>query len=139
VSLYLVDSEVWIGAFNPKDRYHEKAKPIVQAVSSGALGRVFITDHIFGEVTTYLRRKVGPDRSAGVGEAMLNSPHLETIFVDEDIFNAAHHIFRRYRQLSFADAVSVVMVRERKLPGIFSFDTGFDAVRDVRRLDAIPG
>ncbi len=136
--MYVVDSGVWIGAFNPRDRYYEKAKPIVQAVSSGALGKILITDHIFGEVTTYLRRKVGPDRSAGVGEAMLNSPHLETVFVDEDVFNAAHHIFRRYTQLSFADAVSVVIVRGRKSPGIFSFDSGFDAVRDVRRLDALP-
>ncbi len=136
--MYVVDSGVWIGAFNPRDRYHERAKPIVEAVSGGELGRALISDHIFGEVTTYLRRKVGPERSAGVGEAMLDSPHLETVFVDEDVFNAAHHIFRRYRQLSFADAVSVVIIRESKSPGIFSFDSGFDAVRDVRRLDGLP-
>jgi len=139
--LYLVDSGVWIGAFNPRDRHHERPKPIVGvgAVSEGALGRVFITNHIFGEVVTYLRRKIGPDRSAEVGEAMLNSAHVDTLFVDDDIFNAAHHIFRTYRQLSFADAISVVIVRDRKLPGIFSFDGGFDAVRDVNRLEALPG
>lgn len=127
-----------IGAFNPRDAHHTKARPILEALVAGKLGRVLITDHIFGEVTTYLRKKVGPESSCQVAEAMLDSEHLEVAFVNEDIFNAAYHIFRRYERLAFTDAASVVVYRNRRASGIFSFDRGFDAVRNMNRLETIP-
>jgi predicted nucleic acid-binding protein len=55
---------------------------------AGEIGRVLITDHIFGEVTTYLRRNVVVYRNRGasgifsfdrVFDAVRNINRLETI------------------------------------------------------------
>ncbi len=136
--MYVIDSGVWIGAFNPNDRYHQKAKVILQSLVNGELGRALITDHILGEVTTYLRMKIRPDRSPEVARVMLDSDHLEIVYVDRDILNAAYHIFKRYEQLSFADAVSIVVIRNKGASGIFSFDKGFDGARNIHRFETVP-
>jgi len=135
---YLVDSGVWIGAFNPRDRYHEEAKLIIRGIADRAIQSVIITDHILGEVTTYIRKKVGSEASVRAAEAMLDTNLLEIIFSDEDDFNAAYHIFKRYEGLSHADALSVVFARNLQSPGIFSFDAGFDGIRGITRLEKIP-
>lgn len=136
--MYFVDSGVWIGAFNPKDAHHREAKPILKAITDGKLGKALFTDHVFGEVVTYLRRKIGSRQSVGVAKALLDSGHVEVVFVNEDIFSAAYHIFERYPQLSFADATSVVVMQDRGVSEIFSFDRGFDGVQDLRRLETVP-
>lgn len=136
--LYFVDSGVWIGAFNPKDKHHEEAEPIVTAVTEGEIGKVLITDHIFGEVVTYVRKKMSPVRSSDVAEAMLNSKHVEIAYVDEDTFNGSYHVFQKYGQLSFADATAVVVMRNRGLSKIFSFDSDFDSVQSVTRFTELP-
>jgi len=111
---------------------------MLEGLVAGEIGRVLITEHIFGEVTTYLRKKMGPGSSSQVAEAMLDSEHLEVVFVNEDIYNTTSHIFRRYERLSFTDAASVVVYRNRGASGIFSFDRVFDAVRNINRLETIP-
>lgn len=133
--MYLLDSGVWIGAFNPKDVHHSEAKPIL---TSGELEKVLLTDHIFGEVLTYARRKIRPEQSVEIAKAILNSEHTEVIFIDEDIFNAAYHIFRRYHQLSFADSATVAVMRDRNISEIVSFDSDFDGVQNISRLEVLP-
>lgn len=135
--MYLFDSGVWVGAFNPKDGHHRKAKAIIEALIGGQLGKALMTDHIFDEVTTYLRMKTRPDRSPEAARAMLDSDHIQMIYVDRDILNSAYHMFKRYEQLSLADAASVVVIRNMGGDGIFSFDHGFDVVRDVNRLETV--
>lgn len=127
-----------MGAFNPKDAYHDRAKPILEAVTDGELGRIIITDHIFGEVVTYTRRKIGVEESVKAARAMLDTDHVEIVVINDDLFSASYHIFERYPQLSFADAASIVVMRDRDATEIFSFDSGFDGVREVNRLNALP-
>lgn len=110
----------------------------MEAVTDGELATVLLTDHIFGEVVTYLRRKMGSRQSIEVTEALLDSEHVEMIFIDDDLFNAGYHIFKRYPQLSFADATSVAAMRDRDITEIFSFDSDFDGVQNVVRLSTLP-
>ena len=136
--MYLVDSGVWIGGFNPKDVYYPKAKPILRAITEGKLGKILITNCIFNEIVTYLRRKVGSRLSIEVARALLDSEHVKIEHVDERIFNAAYHVFERYSELSFTDAVTVVTMLDRGVKRIFSFDSGFDRVKGIERLESIP-
>ena len=135
--MYLVDSGVWIGAFIPKDRHHQEAVAVLKKISKGELGKVLITDLIFGEVVTYVRRKVGGRQSIEAARALLNSEHVEIIHIDEHTFNAAYHMFERYPGLSFTDAASVAVMRDRGVQQMLSFDKGFDGIRDIVRLEAV--
>ncbi|KUO41453.1 MAG: hypothetical protein AVW06_04385 [Hadesarchaea archaeon DG-33-1] len=136
--MFFVDSGVWIGAFVPKDAHHEEALSVVKATASGKLDRVLTTAYIFNEVVTYVRRKIGAPQSIKVARALLDSENVKIVHVDEKIFNTAYHMFERYPRLSFTDAVTVVVMKDRGVEQLFSFDRGFDAVKDVRRLETIP-
>lgn len=136
--MYIVDSGVWIGAFNPKDAHYGKAAGIVEAISRGKLGRALITSFIFGEVVTYVRRKIGPERATEVARAMLDSKHVEILHIDGHMFNAGCHIFEVYPRLSFADSVSAAVMEDTGIRHIISFDSGFDGVRDIIRLESVP-
>jgi len=135
--MYLVDSGVWIGAANPKDTRHREAAAVLKVILKGELGKVLITDLIFSEVVTYIRRKVGRKQSIEVARMLIDSEHVEIIYIDEHVFNAAYHMFERYPELSFTDAASVAIMIDLGIQQIFSFDKGFDGVRDIVRLEAI--
>ncbi len=135
--MYLIDSGVWIGAANPKDAHHREAAAVLKTILKGRLGKVYITDFIFSEVVTYIRRKIGQKESIEVAKMLLDSRHVEILHTDENIFNAAYHLFERYARLSFADAVSVTVMRDRGIRHIVSFDRGFDGVQGIVRLEAV--
>jgi predicted nucleic acid-binding protein len=103
----------------------------------GGLGKVYITDFIFSEVVTYVRRKIGQKQSADVARMLLDSRYVEIIHTDESLFNAAYHMFERYAELSFTDAVSVTVMKDRGIRQIVSFDRGLDSVREIIRLETI--
>lgn len=135
--MYFVDSGVWIGGSNPKDAHHREAVVVLKAILRGELGKVIITDLIFDEVVTYIRRKVGRKQSVEAARMLLDSKHVEIVFINEHTFNAAYHMFERYPELSFTDAASVAIMLDQGIQQIFSFDKGFDSVRDLIRLEVI--
>lgn len=135
--MYLVDSGVWIGASNPKDSHYREAVAVLKAILKGELGKILITDLIFDETVTYIRRKVGRKQSIEAARMLLDSKHVEIIHIDEHIFNAAYHMFERYQELSFTDAASVAIMIDRGIQQIFSFDKGFDSIRDIIRLETV--
>lgn len=135
--MYFIDSGVWIGGSNPKDVRHREAVVVLKAILKGALGKIIITDLIFDEVVTYIRRKVGQKQSVEAARTLLDSKHVEIVYIDEHTFNAAYHMFERYPELSFTDAASVAIMLDRGIQQIFSFDKGFDGVRSIIRLKTV--
>lgn len=135
--MYLIDSGVWIGASNPKDNHHQEAAAVLKVILKGELGKVLITNFVFNEVVTYIRRKVGRGQSIEAAKMLLDSKHVEILHADEHLFNAAYHMFERYPELSFTDAVSVAAMKDRAIQQIVSFDKDFDSVREIVRLEAI--
>jgi predicted nucleic acid-binding protein len=135
--MYIVDSGVWIGAANPRDAYHQKATAVLKAILEGRAGKALITNLIFAEVVTYIKRKVGAEESIEVAKVLMDSKHVEIVHVDEHLFNAAYHMFERYPKLSFADAASVAVAKDMKIQRIISFDKDFDGIRDIVRSEAI--
>jgi len=135
--MYLIDSGVWIGASNPKDTHHREAASVLKSILTGDLGKVLITNLIFSEVVTYIRRKVGQKQSVEAAMMLIDSERVEIIHVDENAFNAAYHMFERYPELSFADAASVAVMKDRDIQQIVSFDKGFNGIRDIVRFETV--
>ena len=131
---YFIDSGVWIAAFNKRDVNHEKAKLIINNVSEGKLSKIVISDYIYDEVLTYLRKKIGSNASNEIAQIMLESPHISIQYIDNTSFNASYHIFRLYEQLSFTDASTVVLIRNQGIQYLLSFDTDFDGIKGIIRL-----
>ncbi len=135
--LFFVDSGVWIAAFNKKDKHHKAASKIINQLLDDQIDKAYISDYVFDEVTTYIKKKISPEASILVAEAMLDSQNIEIIFMDEKIFNASYHIFKMYDRLSFTDASIVVIMKNRKIKLLYSFDSGFDSVKEIQRLNIV--
>jgi len=70
-----------------------------------------------------------------VGKAMLTSPRIFTVFVDESILDEALSAYPAYNgRLSLTDVVSTVVMKRYGVSEIFSHDSDFDSVRGIRRL-----
>ncbi|HMF34804.1 MAG TPA: PIN domain-containing protein [Candidatus Lokiarchaeia archaeon] len=135
---YFIDSGVWIAAYNQKDLHHEAGSKIITALTNNQLGIAMISNQIFNEVVTFVRKRFGFDASNRAAEAMINSPHVATRMIDEKAFNAAYHIFQLYERLSFTDAAMVVIMKNEGIRFLFSFDSDFDGIKDIVRLADIP-
>ena len=131
----IIDSGVWIAAFNKKNINHIIGKRIAEAIDDGKIQDAFITDYIFNEVVTYCRKKIGFDKSKEIAEKLLNSFDIQIIYTDKATFNASYHIFQIYPNLSFTDASLVVIMENNNIPYIYSFDSGFDVVKVIHRLE----
>ncbi len=134
----LIDSGVWIAAFNKKDAHHVQGKTIISAITDEKLTDVLITDYIFNEVVTYTRKKLGSEVSLRIAAALLDSSHVRIITIEESVFMSSFHIFQKYDALSFTDANIVVVMKNLRIKHLFSFDSGFDSVNDILRLESLP-
>lgn len=135
---YFIDSGVWIAAYNNKDLHYNAGKKIITALTNNQLEIVIISDQIFNEVVTFLRKKFGYDASNKAAEGMINSPHVATRIIDDNTFNSAFHIFQLYERLSFTDASTVVIMKNEGIRFLFSFDSDFDGIKDIIRLEDLP-
>jgi predicted nucleic acid-binding protein len=133
----VIDSGVWIAAFNKKDVHHQQGRLIISAVTDGKLVEPRITDYIFNEVVTYTRKKLGFEVSLKIANALLDSSHVKMLVVDESMFMSSFHIFQKYDALSFTDANIVVVMKNLRLKWLYSFDSGFDGVKKITRLESL--
>ena len=132
-----VDSTVFIAAVFLKEKHHKEGKAIISFVEGGAFGTFIITDYILDEVVTFVRKRKSAVASIEVLEAMVYSPHLKLVKVENRHFEAGLQLFRTYERLSFTDAVSVAVMRDLNIDVIYSFDGDFDGIPGIVRLTNI--
>jgi len=132
-----LDSTVFIAAAFPKEKHHKEGKAIITSVEEGELGTSIITDYILDEAVTIVRKRKSAVASIEVLEAMVYSPHLKMVKVENRHFEAGLQLFRTYKRLSFTDAVSVAVMRDLNTEAIYSFDSDFDGIPEIVRLTSI--
>jgi len=80
------------------------------------------------------RRGFGATAAAEVGKAIITSPRVVTIFVDESILKESIATYPKYGgKLSLTDVVSTVIMKRYSVKGIFSHDSDFDRVAGITR------
>ena len=132
-----LDTTIFIAAIFPKEKHHKEGKGIITFVETGALSKPVITDYILDEVATFVRKRKSIAASIETLDAILYSPRLRFVKVDNRIFEAGIQLFRTYEKLSFTDAVSVATMRDLGIEIIYSFDSGFDGIPGITRLTTV--
>ena len=133
----ILDTTILIATTFPKEKHHKESKEIITSVEKGTLGKPVITDYILDEVVTFVRKRKSVAASIETLDAILSSPRLRLVKVDNRIFEAGIQLFRTYERLSFTDAVSVATMRDLGIKIIYSFDSGFDGIPGITRLTAV--
>lgn len=132
----LLDAGIVIAAFNPDDAHHATVAGLLTSLM--AEYKLVMTEAVWGEALTFLRRRGGLHQAVQAAEALLASPRLRLVHSNRRLFDHAYRLFKRYNGkhpgFSYVDALSVAVMKQEKIRQIASLDTDFDGIRGIRRL-----
>ena len=129
-----------MGDADLNDDFHDSSHNIVESARTGKTPLGLVTDFVIDELVTILgkRRGFGAGAAKDTGRAILESPRIFTVFVDDSILRAALSVYPAYKgKLSLTDVVTTVVMKKYGVSGVFSHDTDFDRVKGVRRLTSV--
>jgi predicted nucleic acid-binding protein len=85
------------------------------------------------ETVNHLLRKTSFDAAKETLEMFIRSPRITTIHNDENAFRQTSDFFAKYPGLSVTDVNIVLHMLRLKERNLFSFDKGFDIVKELSR------
>lgn len=131
----LVDSSVLIAATSARDHHHDEAAAIVHAIDRGDLPMGHVTNYALTETLNFVHERMGHTVAIDLLDRLVESSGFELVHTPQDDFDVGRIRFRRYDGLAFGDATMVAYMERIGLEYIYSFDTDFDAVDGITRLD----
>lgn len=138
--MIFIDTTVWVGDADLNDDFHESSHEIIESVRTGKTPLGLVTDFVIDELVTILgkRKGFGSGLARDTGNAILESPRIFTVFVDDGILKGALSAYPTYNgQLSLTDVVTTVVMKRYGVNNVFSHDSDFDKVKGVRRLASV--
>jgi uncharacterized protein len=128
-----VDTSFWVALRVPRDSRHGEATSLLRSVGEMHL---VTSNHVRGEMWTFLRKRAGHASGVACLEAMEGSPRLEIVHVPSSMEDVAIAWLRRHdeRRYSFVDATSFALMRSMKIKDALAFDEDFSAAgfRELR-------
>lgn len=125
MSRVFVDTSAIFGLLVPTDTMHRRALRAFDHLQAGGVPLV-TTSYVLVETYALLARRIGPDSVLRFREHF--APLLEVIWIDQRLHDSGLDLLleRRWKGLSLVDAVSFVVMRERRLEEVFAFDRHFE-------------
>lgn len=135
-----VDAGVFYAQADRSANRHDTAREALNEVLRGEYGQPYTSDYVYDEaVTLTLARTDDHAKAATVGRRLRGEDEFPSLLriehVRPPLFDEAVEIFERYddQRLSFTDATTVALVRDRDIDHVLAFDDDFDGLVD--RLD----
>ncbi|MBI2940542.1 MAG: PIN domain-containing protein [Chloroflexi bacterium] len=121
-----VDAGAWIALSDAGDQYHGAAVEAYHDLSRHS--PTFVTTNlVIAEAYVLIRRAAGHPAAMRFLRALRQSSRLLRIYSDAALEQEAEEVLARYadQDISFVDAVSFVVMRERGITDAFAFDRHF--------------
>lgn len=139
-----IDTGVFYAHHDADASRHEPGVTALNHVlASTEYGRVLTSDYVYDEVVTLTHRRTG-DIADGieVGRRIRGDGYpdaIELLYSSAASFEATVDTYESYadQDLSFTDAMTVVMVERHDIDAVLSFDDDFDGVVDRLRPETI--
>jgi len=119
------DTSFWVALTLRRDRHHDDASRLWERRDQSIL----TTNHVLGEVWTFLRRRDGHPVAQRARRLLGRSSAVDTVHVDEDVEDEAWRWLSRHdeRPYSFVDATSFATMHRHGLLEALAFDGDFTA------------
>jgi len=128
--MIFVDSSYFIAIANRNDRWHRDAKRLTRRLEREDL---LTSELVLSEAVTGVGSLLGGKAGKEAYDVIVDNCTIELATAERCA--RAITVFLHYDgTLSFADAVSVVLMQEFGAQAIASFDRDFDRVRGIERL-----
>lgn len=128
-NIYFLDSSAMIALAFTSDQNHAEVRRVFDELRlSGAL--LVTTYFVFSEIMIFLRRRASVQVAITTGDRLLKSPQIFIVDINSEQYSAAWEIFKKYRDwkdLSFTDCLSFVLMDEMAITRAFTFDSDFRA------------
>ena len=120
----LADTSFWVALAASHDTHHDQ--PL--ALWTDERRPVVVTNHLAGEIWTFLRRRAG-HLAAVTAVEVLRSRRVQLVHVDESVEQDAWRWLERHdeREYSFVDATSFMLMRRLRIREALAFDGDFTA------------
>jgi len=132
--LIFIDTTIWVAAIDSSDELHEDGKKTLRALVERKISTALTTDYVLDETMTILKKRGNqPKKIVEAITAIIESPMVEVIFIDEKLFDESLRTFAKYEKLSFTDAVTLTVMHKFGIKEIFTHDTDFNLPNIVRK------
>ena len=132
-----LDTSFLVALVNADDANHKSAQSVKARIENKELGQPYFSDYIFDELVTFLlARHVRPEKIEEFGNILLEGESIKMLRVDTAVFMQSWVLFKRSEGLSFTDCTSVVLARESGIKSIASYDSDFDKLPSLKRLES---
>ncbi len=133
----ILDSNIFIGAWYKKDQYQAKSVALIEQVIEKKVGHIFITMFVVLEVLNFLLKKVPFAVAADAFDMLIKTDRIHLITIDTIMMTKIEYLFKKYKNLSLTDCSLIITAQELGISDIYSFDGGFDRVKEIKRKEAI--
>ena len=117
----IVDSNVWIALFHPKDAHHARAVEELELFRQKK-GEIIITDYVLIEVSTVLLARVGKTASNKFIEFVMKDMRVRFLQTSKETFLMVLGLFRKASgSLSFVD-VSLLLMSKILKADLLTYD-----------------
>lgn len=124
--MIFVDTGAFLARSIAQDQYHEKAVTIWGKIHNSQ-EQCLTSNFVLDEFITLLARRAGYSYAAERARNILSSRVFEILSPGHNDELEAVELFQKYadQKISFTDSVSFVLMRNRKIKRVFSFDNHF--------------
>lgn len=111
----------------------KKCESLFQRVSLGKEA-LFTSTLVIAEVVWVLEKayQLSKAEITGLIQKILNTPHIECD--EKDVLMAAAGLYS-LKNIDFIDAYNVIVMEARKIEAVYSYDTHFDRIPSLKRVE----
>ncbi len=122
-----VDTGAYLARYLSRDQYHQKAKAFWKKIRKNQES-CFTSNFVLDETFTLLGRWAGYDFAAQKAAIIYASKLLIILRPTREDEMKAIDFFQKYadQNVSFTDCISIVLMRNKKIKRVFSFDSHFE-------------
>ncbi len=131
----IFDSNIFIAAWHKGDGRRQDAVEILKKFISEEIKTIYITNYVLVEVVNFLLRKLRSEEVIEAYAYLTQTDRIKLIYVDNIMENEIKDLFFQYKELSLTDCSLLVLSKEFSIKNIYSFDGGFDKVKEVIRSE----
>lgn len=121
----IADTSGLYAAVDRKDPHHFKAAAFLK--NHAAAGSLLVSNHVFDEVMTLVKARLGMQAALQLGVRLRNSRFVEMVIFSAGEEQETWRVFSHYsdKAWSYTDCACMVLARQRDLQHAFSFDQHF--------------
>ncbi|MFN3761648.1 MAG: type II toxin-antitoxin system VapC family toxin [Anaerolineae bacterium] len=129
----LADTSFLVALVDAGDIHHAEAVAFLQQLREAI---VIVTDDVFDEMMTFLKRRLGSEVALRAGRQLRESLVFQRLHLTEEDEESTWKIFQQYadKAWSYTDCASLAVMRRLGIREVLAFDRHFEQMPGVIRL-----